>query len=181
MTIAVDQETIVEDDIEEGEGKDAVFTLTRAGDASEELTVKVRVDDPEMIRCFDHLFWRSLCDNSPTFEEEVTFAEDSATATLAVKIYNDWRDVPDGAAVTATLIDENGYRPGDPDSAGVTLVDNDFASHLTLSDDAEVAEGEDGTGSPYGAGTWRATSMLTGSTSPGRLPTPGRGDPTRPM
>ena len=142
VTIAVDQETIVEDDIEEGEGKDAVFTLTRAGDASEELTVKVRVDDPEMIRCFDHLFWRSLCDNSPTFEEEVTFAEDSATATLAVKIYNDWRDVPDGAAVTATLIDENGYRPGDPDSAGVTLVDNDFASHLALSDDAEVAEGE---------------------------------------
>ena len=105
--------------------------------------MKVRVDDPEMVRCFDHLFWRSLCNDSPTFEEVVTFAEDSATATLAVKIYNDWRDVPDGAAVTATLIDENGYRPGDPDSAGVTLVDNDFASHLTLSDDAEVAEGEE--------------------------------------
>ena len=143
VTIAVEQETIVEDDIEEGEGKDAVFTLTRAGDASEELTVKVRVDDPEMVRCFDHLFWRSLCNDSPTFEEVVTFAEDSATATLAVKIYNDWRDVPDGSAVTVTLIDENGYRPGDPDSAGVTLVDNDFASHLTLSDDAEVAEGEE--------------------------------------
>ena len=142
VTVAADQETIVEDDIEEGEGKDITFTLTRAGDASDELTVKVRVDDPEMIRCFDHVFWRTFCRDGPTFEEEVTFAEDSATATLAVKIYNDWRDVPDGAAVTVTLIDENGYRPGDPDSAGVTLVDNDFASHLTLSDDAEVAEGE---------------------------------------
>ena len=143
VTVAADQETIVEDDIEEGEGKDVTFTLTRAGDASDELTVKVRVDDPEMIRCFDHLFWRTFCRDGPTFEEEVTFAEDSATATLAVKIYNDWRDVPDGAAVTVTLIDENGYRPGDPDSAGVTLVDNDFASHLALSDDAVVAEGEE--------------------------------------
>ena len=142
VTVAADQETIVEDDIEEGEGKDITFTLTRAGDASDELTVKVRVDDPEMIRCFDHVYWRNFCLDGPTFEEEVTFAEDSATATLAVTIYNDWRDVPDGAAVTATLIDENGYRPGDPDSAAVTLVDNDFASHLVLSDHAEVTEGE---------------------------------------
>ena len=143
VTVAAGQETIVEDDIEEGEGKDAIFTLTRAGDASDELTVKVRVDDPEMIRCFDHVFWRNFCRDGPTFEEEVTFAEDSATTTLAVTIYNDWRDVPDGAAVTVTLIDENGYQPGDPDSAAVTLVDNDFASHLTLSDDAEVTEGEE--------------------------------------
>ena len=143
VTVAAGQETIVEDDIAEGEGEDVTFTLTRTGDASEELTVTVRVDDPEMVRCFDHAFWSSLCDNSPTFEEEVTFAADSATATLAVKIYNDWRDVPDGAAVTVTLVDENGYRPGEPDSDSVTLVDNNFASHLTLSNDAEVTEGEE--------------------------------------
>ena len=143
VTVAVDPETIDEGNIGAGEGKDAIFTLTRTGDASEELTVTVRVDDPEMIRCFDHSFWRSFCDNGPTFEEEVTFAEDSATAVLTVTIYNDWRDVSDGSAVTVTLIDEEGYRPGDPDSASVTLVDDDFASTLLITQgDVEVAEGE---------------------------------------
>ena len=132
VSVAVDQETIVEGEIGDGEGKDAIFTLTRTGDASEELTVMVRVDDPAMIRCLDHTFWHSLCEDGPTFEEKVTFAADSATATLAVRIFNDWRDVPDDSAVTVTLIAGDDYRPGDPDSASVTLQDDDFASHLQL-------------------------------------------------
>ena len=144
VTVAVDQETIVEGEIGDGGGKDAIFTLTRTGDASEELTVKVRVDDPERIRCWDHVFWKGNCRAGLPFEQEVRFAGDSATATLAVRIFNDWRDVPDDSAVTVTLIDEESYRPGDPDSASVTLVDDDFASHLTLGTDneREVTEGE---------------------------------------
>ena len=132
VSVAVDQETIVEGEIGDGEGKDAIFTLTRTGDASAELEVMVRVDDPAMIRCLDHTFWHSLCEDGPTFEEKVTFAADSATATLAVRIFNDWRDVPDDSAVTVTLIAGDDYRPGDPDSASVTLQDDDFASHLQL-------------------------------------------------
>ena len=143
VTVAVDPETIVEGEIGDGEGQDAIFTLTRTGDASEALTVKVRVDDPEMIRCLDHALWHTFCREGPTFEEDVTFAAGSATATLAVRIYNDWRDVPDDSAVTVTLIDEEGYRPGDLDSASVTLVDDDFASHLTLTTGhVEATEGE---------------------------------------
>ena len=132
VSVAVDQETIVEGEIGDGKGKDAIFTLTRTGDASAELEVMVRVDDPAMIRCLDHTFWHGLCPEGPTFEEEVTFAADSATATLAVRIFNDWRDVPDDSAVTVTLIAGDDYRPGDPDSASVTLQDDDFASHLQL-------------------------------------------------
>ena len=153
VTVAAGQDTIVEDDLEDGESKDAVFTLTRGGDASEELTVTVRVDDPEMIRCFDHLFWWTFCRNSPTYEEEVTFEAGSATATLAVAIYNDWRDVPDGAAVTVTVIDKNGYRPGDPDSARVTLEDNDFASILYVIPESAAVTLADGGLASYLSGT----------------------------
>ena len=142
ITIATGQETIDEGNIDDAGSVDATFTLTRAGTAANALTVTVRVDDPEMIRCFDHVQWSSLCDNSPTFEEEVTFAEDSATATLAVKIYNDWRDVPDGSALTVTVIDGDGYRPANPDSASVTLVDDDHTSVLILSTSHdEITEG----------------------------------------
>ena len=153
VTVEVDQNTIVEGELEDGGSKDAVFTLTRTGETSEELTVTVRVDDPEMIRCFDHTFWRNYCQDGPTYEEEVTFEAGSATAALTVKIYNDWRDVPDGAAVTVTLIDKNGYRPGDPDSASVTLEDNDFASILYVIPESASVTLEDGGPASYLSGT----------------------------
>ena len=143
ITIDADQETIDEGDIDDAGSVDATFTLTRAGTAANALTVTVRVDDPEMIRCFDHVFWNTYCPGRRvTFEQEVTFAEDSATAALAVKIYNDWRDVPDGSALTVTVIDGEGYRPGNPDSASVTLVDDDDTSVLILSTSHdEITEG----------------------------------------
>ena len=143
ITIAADQETINEGDIDEEVGSvDATFTLSRAGTTANALTVTVRVDDPEMIRCFDHVYWHRNCPEGPTFDEEVTFAENSATATLAVPIFDDWRDVPDGSALTVTVIDGEGYRPGNPDSASVTLVDDDDTSVLILSTSHdEITEG----------------------------------------
>ena len=95
-----------------------------------------------MIRCLDHTFWHRLCPDGPTFEEVVTFAADSATATHTVRIFNDWRDVPDDSAVTVTLIGGEGSRPGDPALASVTLQDDDFASRLELSAQRlEITEG----------------------------------------
>ena len=56
ITIAADQETIDEGDIDEEVGSvDATFVLNRAGTTANALTVTVRVDDPGMIRCFDHV------------------------------------------------------------------------------------------------------------------------------
>ena len=144
VTIAADQDTIDEGDIPDASSKDVTFTLTRTGgNTSRELTVKVRVDDPEMIRCFDHVQWSTYCSGRhPTFEQEVTFATSSATTTLSEKIFNDWRDVPDESALTVTVIDGEGYRPGNPDSASVTLVDDDYASVLILSaSHDEITEG----------------------------------------
>ena len=146
VTIDTDQDTIVESDIPEAGSKEATFTLTRQGGIGTwELTVTVRVDDPEMIRCFDHVFWKTNCPGSrATFEEEVTFPEGSATTTLSVPIFNDWRDVPDDSALTVTVIDRSGYRPGDQDSATVTLIDDDITSILVLTTShAEITEGED--------------------------------------
>ena len=61
VTVVADQDTINEDTIPDSEGTDVTFTLTRTDHVSQELTVTVRVDDPEMIRCFDHVFWRQYC------------------------------------------------------------------------------------------------------------------------
>ena len=72
VTVAVDQDTIDEGAIPESESTTATFTLTRTGSVAYELTVTVRVDDPEMIRCFDHVFWSNYCPgNLPTSEQEV--------------------------------------------------------------------------------------------------------------
>ena len=146
VTIEVDKDTIDEGDIDAEVGSvDATFTLTRQGGIGTwELTVTVRVDDPEMIRCFDHVFWHGNCPEGPTFEQEVTFPEGSETTTLSVSIFNDWRDVPDDSALTVTVIDRSGYRPGDQDSATVTLIDDDITSILVLTTShAEITEGED--------------------------------------
>ena len=147
VTVAADRETIDESAIV-GDIEVFPFTLTRTGDLSEALAVVVRVDDPEMIRCWDHVFWFGFgsgdnCPNGPTFEQEVTFAEDSSTATLSVEIFDDWRDVPDGAALSVTVLDGAGYRPGDPASDSVTLVDDDETSVLILNvSHDEVTEGQ---------------------------------------
>ena len=147
VTVAADRETIDESAIV-GDIEDFTFTLTRTGDVSEALEVVVRVDDPEMIRCWDHAFWFGFgggdnCRNGPTFEQKVTFAEDSSTATLPVEIFDDWRDVPDGAALSVTVLDGAGYRPGDPASDSVTLVDDDETSVLILNvSHDEVTEGQ---------------------------------------
>ena len=74
----------------------------------------------------------------------MTFPEGSETTTLSVPIFNDWRDVPDDSALTVTVIDRSGYRPGDQDSATVNLIDDDITSILVLTTShAEITEGED--------------------------------------
>ena len=129
VNVAAGQEFVTE-----GEDADAAFILTRTGDSLGELTVPVRVDDPMMLRCGDHAGWADNCPEGPSYETEVTFLEGSATATLALTVADDRRDVPDDSALTVTVTDTpeeiNYYRPGDSASASVTLVDDDHASTL---------------------------------------------------
>ena len=132
VNVAAPQEPVTE-----GEDADATFTLVRTGDSLEELTVTVRVDDPVMLRCGDHADWADNCPQGPSYETEVTFSGDSATAALALAVPDDRRDVPDGSALTVTVTDTpqeyNRYRPGNSASASVAPVDDDHASTLTHS------------------------------------------------
>ena len=109
VTIAADQFSVIE-------GDSATFTLTRAGDTSDELAVRVSVEDPAHFMRGNH-FW-----GSPQVPSRVDFEAGSATATLSLKTRNDWRDIPDGV-LTATVEpgDYRDYRPGATSSASVTV------------------------------------------------------------
>ena len=130
------------------EGSSVVFTLSRTDDTSEALTVTVRIDDPEMLRCSDYdtwftPSWPTSCFEGVTFEQAVTFRTGASTASVLVDIPDDRRVTPDDAAVTVTVIDKDGYLLGDPISASVTVVDNDYVSMLVLgASHDEIAEGE---------------------------------------
>ena len=146
VTVTAGRPTVIEGENGSGKSVDATFILTRTDDASEELTVTVSVYDPQWMRCSDHVVWYSdswVCGSGAIFEQAVTFAAGSSTATLSVQIPDDRRAVPNGSALTVTVVDKNGYRLGKPDSARVTLDDNDHASVLELSaSHDEIVEGE---------------------------------------
>ena len=93
------------------EGEMVAFTLTRIGDLTAPLTVPVDVTERGAF----------IADGAPT---EVTFAADAATTTLLVATDDDERDEVDGA-VTATITSGAIHRAGEPNSAMVTVTDDD--------------------------------------------------------
>ena len=107
-----DATVMIEADAERvAEGTAASFTLTRAGDAAAELAVAVTVaEDGDTI--------------SGTAPAEVTFGATETTAALTVRTVDDAAPEAD-SAVTASIAAGAEYAVGDPDSATVTVADDD--------------------------------------------------------
>ena len=96
------------------EGNDMVFTLTRAGDAAEALTVPVTVEETGAM----------LDGDAP---ESVTFAAQSREAELRIATENDSEDETD-STVTATVQSGTTWQLAEEaSSAELTVLDNDAA------------------------------------------------------
>ena len=137
VTIAAEADAVTE-------GEDAVFVLTRTGDASVPLTVAVEVSEAGSV----------LAGTAPT---AVAFGEDETETRLRVATSDDLTAEADGR-VTATLIAGSGYAvvPGSG-SAAVAVFDDDglsaasveaatlFSTTMTVADlgDAVGAAGSD--------------------------------------
>ena len=106
------------------EGRPALFTVTRSGDAAAPLTVTIGVTERG----------RFIADTPPT---EVSFAANARTATLLIATEDDATDEPDGS-VTATLAAGTGYVLGSSTSATVPVTDNDAPPRLTIGDVSAV-------------------------------------------
>ena len=102
------------------EGSAARFTVTRHGIVAEPLSVVVAVTETGSV----------IAGELPA---EVTIAANAHTATLLVATEDDATDEPDGA-VTAAVVAGAGYVTGEPESATVTVTDDDAAPELTIAD-----------------------------------------------
>ena len=102
------------------EGSAARFTVTRHGIGAEPLSVVVAVTETGSV----------IAGELPA---EVTIAANAHTATLLVATEDDATDEPDGA-VTAAVVAGAGYVTGEPESATVTVTDDDAAPELTIAD-----------------------------------------------
>ncbi len=111
VTVAADEATVKE-------GEDAVFTLTRTGDASEELVVTFTVTGDVAV----------LTDAPPT---ETTFSANADSVRVALATDDDTTDEPP-ATLTLTVTDGDDYYPGTTSDAEVTVEDNDGPPAVTL-------------------------------------------------
>ena len=102
------------------EGNAARFTVTRHGITAEPLTVAVAVTETGSVIAGE-------------VAGEVTIAANARTATLLVATEDDATDEPDGT-VTAAVMAGAGYVTGEPESATVTVTDDDAAPVLTIAD-----------------------------------------------
>ena len=138
--------TIAADTSPVAEGMSADFTLTRT-DSAGPLTVNVDVTESgAMIE--------------GTAPQTVTFGDGTATAMLNVPTEDDAADEPD-SDITAKVTAGADYEPGDPDSAMVTVTDDDPGSGVAT---VTIAAGT----SPVGEGT-AAEFTLTRTDSTGAL------------
>ena len=112
--------SIVADAGSVAEGSAARFTVTRHGIGAEPLSVVVAVTETGSV----------IAGELPA---EVTIAANARTATLLVATEDDATDEPDGA-VTAAVVAGAGYVTGEPESATVTVTDDDAAPELTIAD-----------------------------------------------
>ena len=111
------------------EGVELAFGLTRTGTVSDELTVAVRVEEMGAM----------LGAAPPT---EVTFEAGSSTATLTVATTDD-RVAEEDSEVTVTVLPSSAdvYDVGSPQSATVTVADNDVAMFDVTATPRDVVEG----------------------------------------
>ena len=101
------------------EGEQATFTLTRSGDTSGALTVRVYTEEPH------HPDWTPGDDENPSAEfHNVTFTAGSATATLTVDVEDDGAaESSDWLEAYLSPTDTSLFRRGDPHRATVNIVD----------------------------------------------------------
>ena len=111
------------------EGADAVFTLTRAGDLTDELAVPVEVTGGGAV----------LTAAAPS---RVTFPASAPAVTLRLGTDDDDADETD-ATVTLTLLPDAGHAEGDPSQATVTVEDDDLPVVTVEAASATVTEGAD--------------------------------------
>ena len=119
------------------EGGKATFTITHANSANAAITSNLTVD----LTVADHAqsdFVASAAEGSA----RVTFGPDDPTATLEVQTVNDTRDEASGA-ITATLVDGDGYNIREPASVGVRVLDDDKTRVTLTVADSTATEGSD--------------------------------------
>ena len=128
--------SISADQTSAAEGQDATFTLTRTGNTSTELTVRVYSIE------FFHPDGSGSLDNPTGQYHQVTFDSGSDTATLTVT--TDFDGVPESSdSLDAVISPEEGspYRNGDPGQASVAITD--VARVVTITaDQTTVTEGD---------------------------------------
>ena len=128
--------SISADQTSAAEGQDATFTLTRTGNTSTELTVRVYSIE------FFHPDGSGSLDNPTGQYHQVTFDPGSDTATLTVT--TDFDGVPESSdSLDAVISPEEGspYRNGDPGQASVAITD--VARVVTITaDQTTVTEGD---------------------------------------
>ena len=133
--------TIVDDDLpaitvsavssEITEGETAVFELTRSGDMSQALSVTIRVAETER-----------MLSGSEKGTREVEFAAMSATVEISIPTRDDITIEPP-SVVSVTILSGNGYRVGTPNSASISVIDNDLRMHYSWTEsELTVAEGD---------------------------------------
>ena len=122
VTVAADAAMVTE-------GADAAFTLTRAGDASEALTVSFAVTDGGAV----------LTGTAPT---DVTFQAGMDTARVTLATEDDGADEAD-AAVTLTVQSDPAWNLGTPSAATVTVRDDEHPAVTVATDTATITEGGD--------------------------------------
>ena len=115
------------------EGEPVTFTLTRSVNTTEDLIVRVSIDDPGGF----------LEGNSPaeavTMPTNVAFAPGAVTMDIIVTPPDDWRDIPD-STLTFTVITEPEYNNEGSASATVQMADNDVAPQVGISFSHDVVE-----------------------------------------
>ena len=129
ISISADQTSVAE-------GQDATFTLTRTGNTSTELTVRVYSIE------FFHPDGSGSLDNPTGQYHQVTFDSGSDTATLTVT--TDFDGVPESSDSLDAVIspeESSPYRNGDPSQASVAITD--VARVVTITaDQTTVTEGD---------------------------------------
>ena len=132
--------TLTDDDIPEvsitanstpiTEGGSAVFTLTASPTPAADITVKVNVTSVN----------GSFASAGQTGDKTVTIGT-NGTGTLTVITEDDSADEANGS-ITATVQSGTGYQVGSPDSASVTVKDNDVTPSVASFQSASSSAGE---------------------------------------
>ena len=133
------------------EGTDAIFNLSRTESTAEALTVDVTVSE-------------SASKLSGSLPATVTFNAGAGEATLALNTQGD-SVVGEHSTVTVTISPDTDdpaiYRPGDPDTASVTVLDDDETARGVIVAPTELTVAEGGSGEYWVALQTAPTDTVT--------------------